>query len=158
MDRDYTAPIDQSLFILPSQTKRGGTISNGQIKSMYIIRAAVSTGHLIFIFELRVFVHANFNIQILTSLTTNSSSPTAVVYYPATQPGTLTPTVATISTAMTVLNTAGNYTIFQGVITMPSTGTSAGVTYLGVTFGDKMSVKLSTTNIGSCSNPVITSC
>jgi ABC-type molybdenum transport system ATPase subunit/photorepair protein PhrA len=42
MDGAYTAPVDQSLFILPSQSKRGGTISNGQVKSMYLIRAAVS--------------------------------------------------------------------------------------------------------------------
>jgi len=38
----YTATINQSLFILPSQTKRGGTVSNGQVKPMYLIRAAVS--------------------------------------------------------------------------------------------------------------------
>lgn len=57
---------------------------------------------------------------------------------------------------MTILITAGEYTIFQGVL---GTGTSgAGDKFIDVRLGEEISPKLSGTNFGSCTKTDLLTC
>lgn len=128
----YTAPINLSMFILPSQTKRGGSISAGPA---YVVRAAI-----------------------LTSLITNTTVPTANLFNPVKQANTLSPTISLVSTPMATYNTSGDYTLFKGILSLGTAGSAPGALYFDVRLGERISVKVAGTLIGSCSSMDINAC
>ncbi|KAH6671975.1 heme peroxidase [Halenospora varia] len=128
----YTTPVDLSMFILLSQTKRGGSISAGPA---YVVRAAI-----------------------LTILLSNATTPTANLFNPTKQANTLSPTIKLLSTPMTAYNTSSDYTLFKGILSLGTAGSGPGALYFDVRLGEKISVKVAGTLVGSCSSMDINAC
>ncbi|KAF4631414.1 hypothetical protein G7Y89_g6715 [Cudoniella acicularis] len=96
IQKSYSAPINQKIFILPSQSFRN-QVSNGNtvVNKQYVVRAAL-----------------------LNTLDTSSTAPTVKVWYPSAQTGTVMTKILSKTATMRLKTTLGLYTIFQAVLSV----------------------------------------
>lgn len=125
IENNYTAPINQNIFILPSQSFHNQIMdSTGSftVNQQYVLRAAVSyplsiapkflkNGPVTKVKELKIN-----NNQIKTTLAPPGTVLTAKIWYPTSQHGTVVPKIVSSTSPMTLKGTLGIYKIYQVVI------------------------------------------
>ncbi|RFU35541.1 hypothetical protein B7463_g815, partial [Scytalidium lignicola] len=138
LESSYSAPINQNIFIIFSQSFRNPVIASVTVKQQYVIRVAI-----------------------LSTLIPAGSVLSAKLWWPAPQAGTVVPKIDNVSATMNFKATIHSYSVYEATISVGDgvTGMPSGTSTFQVTLGTtQASAKVDPSTWSICTNADLTTC